>query len=135
MLGRSSAFAVLLFLLGVAYPNAIGHQEGAASGVNQRVDPGRLARIDQIVADAIAHGKLPGAVVLVGLGDEVVYRKAFGARAVELLMEAKFDHMVAFHPPDIVAVPLDQVVGRTRTVPPDFDVVRTARAMGISMGD
>jgi len=27
------------------------------------------------------------------------------------------------------------VVGRTRTVPPDFDVVRTARAMGISLGD
>ena len=59
----------------------------------------------------------------------------FGARAVELLMEGRFDHMVAFHPPDIVAVPLEKVVGRTRTVPPDFDVVRTARAMGISLGD
>jgi 6-phosphofructokinase 1 len=59
----------------------------------------------------------------------------FGARAVELLVEGKFDHMVAFHPPDIVAVPLDQVVGRTRTVPPEFDVLRTARAMGISLGD
>jgi ATP-dependent phosphofructokinase / diphosphate-dependent phosphofructokinase len=59
----------------------------------------------------------------------------FGARAVELLMEGTFDHMVAFHPPDIVAVPLEKIVGRTRTVPPDFDVVRTARAMGISVGD
>jgi 6-phosphofructokinase 1 len=59
----------------------------------------------------------------------------FGSRAVELLLEGTFDHMVAFHPPDIVAVPLAQVVGRTRTVPPDFDVVRTARAMGISLGD
>jgi 6-phosphofructokinase 1 len=59
----------------------------------------------------------------------------FGARAVELLMEGRFDHMVAFHPPDIVAVPLEQIVGRTRTVPPDFDVIRTARAMNISMGD
>ena len=59
----------------------------------------------------------------------------FGARAVELLLEGTFDHMVAFHPPDIVAVPLANVVGRTRTVPPDFDVLRTARAMGISLGD
>jgi phosphofructokinase-like protein len=59
----------------------------------------------------------------------------FGARAVELLLEGTFDHMVAFHPPDIVAVPLENIVGRTRTVPPDFDVIRTARAMGISMGD
>jgi len=27
------------------------------------------------------------------------------------------------------------VVGRTRNVPVDFDVVRTARAVGISLGD
>ncbi|HET7617587.1 MAG TPA: ATP-dependent 6-phosphofructokinase [Vicinamibacterales bacterium] len=59
----------------------------------------------------------------------------FGARAVELLMEGCFGHMVAFHPPNIAAVPLEKVVGRTRTVPPDFDVVRTARAMGVSLGE
>ena len=59
----------------------------------------------------------------------------FGARAVELLMEGQFGHMVAFHPPDIVSVPLERIVGRTRTVPLDFDVVRAARAMGISLGD
>src|SRR5215204_1207057 len=46
-----------------------------------------------------------------------------------------FDRMVAFHPPEIVAVPLEKIVGRTRTVPPDFDVLRTARAMGICLGD
>ena len=59
----------------------------------------------------------------------------FGGRAVELLMEGQFDHMVAFHPPDIVSVPLEDVVGKTRTVPHDFDVLRTARALGISLGD
>jgi ATP-dependent phosphofructokinase / diphosphate-dependent phosphofructokinase len=59
----------------------------------------------------------------------------FGARAVELLMDREFGNMVAFRPPDIVAVPLEKIVGRTRNVPLDFDVVRTARAMGISLGD
>lgn len=59
----------------------------------------------------------------------------FGARAVELLTAGEYGTMVAFHPPDIVSVPLEKIVGRTRTVPPDFDVVRTARAMGIAMGD
>ncbi len=59
----------------------------------------------------------------------------FGARAVELILERNFGTMVAFHPPDIVAVPLENVVGKTRNVPLDFDVVRTARAMGISLGD
>jgi ATP-dependent phosphofructokinase / diphosphate-dependent phosphofructokinase len=59
----------------------------------------------------------------------------FGARAVELLLDAQFGTMVAFHPPEIVAVPLEKVVGRTRNVPVDFDVVRAARAMGITLGD
>ena len=59
----------------------------------------------------------------------------FGSRAVELVLERQFGTMVAFHPPDIVAVPLERIVGRTRNVPVDFDVIRTARAMGIAMGD
>jgi 6-phosphofructokinase 1 len=59
----------------------------------------------------------------------------FGARAVELLLERQFGTMVAFHPPDIVAVPLEKIVGRTKQVPVNFDVVRTARAMGITLGD
>jgi phosphofructokinase-like protein len=59
----------------------------------------------------------------------------FGARAVELVLDGQFGHMVAFHPPDIVAVPLEKVVGRTRNIPADFDAIRTARAMGISLGD
>jgi ATP-dependent phosphofructokinase / diphosphate-dependent phosphofructokinase len=59
----------------------------------------------------------------------------FGARAVELVLEGQFGTMVAFHPPDIVAVPLERIVGRTKNVPLDFDVIRTARAMNISLGD
>jgi len=59
----------------------------------------------------------------------------FGGKAVELLLQGEQDKMVAFAPPDITAVPLDQVVGKTRLVPPDFDVVRTARAIGVSFGD
>jgi len=59
----------------------------------------------------------------------------FGARAMELLMEGHFGHMVAYHPPDIISVPLEKVVGRTRDVPLDSDVIRTARAMGIALGD
>ena len=49
-------------------------------------------------------------------------------------MNGKFDRMVAFHPPDIGSVPLEDVVGKQRTVPPDFDVVQTARAIGVSFG-
>ncbi len=42
----------------------------------------RLQGIDAVVNEAIADGKLPGAVVLVGRGDTIVFQKAYGNRAV-----------------------------------------------------
>ena len=42
----------------------------------------RLAAIEPLVEQAIAEKKLPGAVVLVGRGDDVVYQKAIGHRAL-----------------------------------------------------
>jgi phosphofructokinase-like protein len=59
----------------------------------------------------------------------------FGGKAVECVLAGEFDTMVAFQPPDIVIVPLEQVVGRRKRVPIDFDLIRTARALGISFGD
>jgi 6-phosphofructokinase 1 len=38
----------------------------------------------------------------------------FGGKAVQLLIDGDIDKMVAFHPPDIVGVPLESIVGRTR---------------------
>jgi 6-phosphofructokinase 1 len=59
----------------------------------------------------------------------------FGGKAVELILNGEFGRMVANRPPDIIAVPLADVVGRTKQVPTDLDLVRTARALGISFGD
>src|SRR5262245_52408447 len=39
-------------------------------------------QIDRLVADAIKAGQTPGAVVLVGKGDQIVYEKAYGRRAI-----------------------------------------------------
>ncbi|HVD93839.1 MAG TPA: exo-beta-N-acetylmuramidase NamZ domain-containing protein [Vicinamibacterales bacterium] len=46
------------------------------------MDLSRLDAIPPLVEQAIADKKLPGAVVLVGRGDRVVYEKAIGRRAV-----------------------------------------------------
>jgi 6-phosphofructokinase 1 len=59
----------------------------------------------------------------------------FGGKAVELILKGQFGKMVANHPPDLVPVPLGEVVGKTKTVPLDNDLLTTARAMGVSFGD
>jgi 6-phosphofructokinase 1 len=59
----------------------------------------------------------------------------FGGKAVELCLKGQYGKMVANHPPDLVPVPLGEVVGKTKTVPLDYDLVTTARAIGVSFGD
>jgi ATP-dependent phosphofructokinase / diphosphate-dependent phosphofructokinase len=59
----------------------------------------------------------------------------FGGKAVELLTKGMFGKMVANHPPDLVPIPLQDVVGKTKTVPPDNDLLTTARAIGVCFGD
>ena len=48
----------------------------------------RLAQMDNVIADAIGKRQLPGAVVLVARNGKVVWRKAYGNRAVEPSREA-----------------------------------------------
>ena len=59
----------------------------------------------------------------------------FGGKAVELCLRGQFGKMVANHPPELVPIPLAEVVGRTKLVPLDYDLVQTARMMGVSFGD
>lgn len=49
------------------------------------VETPRFARISQAARQEIAAGRLPGAVILVGHQGEIVYRKAFGFRALQPL--------------------------------------------------
>jgi 6-phosphofructokinase 1 len=59
----------------------------------------------------------------------------FGTRAVQLVAEELYGHMVALRPPDTVAVRISEAIGRLRAVPPKGEIVQTARALGISFGD
>jgi uncharacterized protein YbbC (DUF1343 family) len=69
--------ALLVVLCGDAPPRAQAPQSAAA------FDAARLARIADVVNEAIAAKQAPGAVVMAGRGSQVGYRQAFGNRAVE----------------------------------------------------
>jgi 6-phosphofructokinase 1 len=59
----------------------------------------------------------------------------FGAAAVRFIAEGKRNVMVAFQPPEMRAVPLPDVISKTKRVPPDSDTLMTCRDLGISFGD
>jgi ATP-dependent phosphofructokinase / diphosphate-dependent phosphofructokinase len=59
----------------------------------------------------------------------------YGAAAVRLAEQGHWGTMVAFDPPEMLAVPLSEAVASVKSVPLNSDVVRTARELGISFGD
>ena len=60
---------------------------------------------------------------------------AFGVHAVELVAAGKYDRMVAWQNRAVVDVPLSEAVVAPQQVDPDSTLVRTARGLGISLGD
>ena len=58
-----------------------------------------------------------------------------GVAAAQLIRDGKFGNMVAVQDDKIVPVPLSEVAGKLKTVPPDSDIVQAARDLGLSMGD
>ena len=64
-----------------------------------------------------------------------IVASAFGVRAVDLLAEGKTGCMVSWQHRQVVEVPRDEVNQRTRAVSLDDTLVRTARGLGISLGD
>ena len=59
----------------------------------------------------------------------------FGAAAVRVIAEGKRDVMVALDPPNVLTVPLIEATRRMKTVPLEGDTVRTAREIGLCLGD
>ena len=88
ILCRATATLAVLALLAAVTGLAAQRQRAPAGGGSPPpVDATRLARINAVVGSAIAAGDLPGAVVLIAHRGRVVYRRAFGHRALRPVRE------------------------------------------------
>jgi 6-phosphofructokinase 1 len=114
-------------------------QEGKKAGA-----VARLGGIGEAVAQAIAErtGKETRSVVLGHLqrgGSPTTFDRLlalrFGAAAVRAVEAKEFGRMVALDPPAIMTVPFEVALGGHSGVPLDHDSVRTARELGICLGD
>jgi ATP-dependent phosphofructokinase / diphosphate-dependent phosphofructokinase len=104
----------------------------------------RLGGIGAAVAEAIEArtGKEARVCVLGHLqrgGSPTSFDRAlcsiFGAHAIELVAAGEFGKMVAFQGSQVGSVNISEAVGKLKTVRPDGNFARTARALGISLGD
>jgi phosphofructokinase-like protein len=138
---RAGARCTIVVAAEGAYP-ARGSRSVAVTGA-----PGRDERLGGIAAavaqaveqrtqhetryDVLGHLQRGGSPT----GADRVLATRFGALSVELAHAGKFGVMAALRSSALIPVPLARVAGRTRLVPVDGELVRTARAIGMSFGD
>jgi ATP-dependent phosphofructokinase / diphosphate-dependent phosphofructokinase len=59
----------------------------------------------------------------------------FGVKAVELVLEEKYGHMVSYRHPNVISVPIASAIAEYNFVSRESNLVKTARGVGISLGD
>ncbi len=60
---------------------------------------------------------------------------AFGVEAVDLIAAGKYDHVVTWQNRQVGCVPITEAIGQYRAVDPQDTLVKTARGLGICLGD
>ena len=103
-------------------------EPGVGEWLAQRLSQATGAEARATVLGHVQRGAMPTA-------EDRLLASALGVRAVDLLADGKADRMVAWWNRQVIDVPLEKVVGRSRTVDRDGALIRTARALGICLGD
>ena len=112
--------------------------------VEHSPDPIRLGGVGNKVAEEIQ--KLTGIETRVTVlghlqrgGKPIPYDRIlstrFGVAAVELVKNGEFGYMVCLDDNCISKVPLEEAVGRIKTVPTDGELVKIEKSIGVSFGD
>jgi 6-phosphofructokinase len=132
--------------LGTVVVVAEGAHPKHGEQVKRDVDSGeyRLGGIGEIVAREIAKrtGKETRCCVLGHLQrggapttlDRILATR-FGVKAVQLANEGHFGSMVSYQNYQVRHVPIAEAVNRLKLVPPNGELVQTARDVDISFGD
>ena len=112
--------------------------------VEESPDPIRLGGIAKYVADKVEEiTNLESRYIVLGHVQrggpptpvDRILATRFGYHAYELLAAGKFGRVVVQQKGQTTSVPILDVADKVRTVPPDHDLVRAARAVGTCFGD
>ena len=123
---------------------AVRNQEGVNVTITNRLGQSRYGGIGEYLADQIIQ-RINAETRVTVLGhiqrggtasplDRLV-AAAFGVAAVNLIAEGKYDQMVTWQNRQVVSVPIAEAIAQYRAVDPNGTLVKTARGIGIYLGD
>jgi 6-phosphofructokinase 1 len=126
--GRTSALVVVAEAAGDSHEESGRGDASVGEWLAHRLMAATGAEARATVLGHVQRGAQPTA-------EDRLLAAALGVGAVDLLAAGKADRMVGWWNRTVIDVPLEKVVGRSRTVDPDGALTRTARAVGICLGD
>ncbi len=121
----------------------IGGAQAVQKVVEDSPDPIRLGGISHVIAAQVEeHTGIECRVAVLGHVQrggtptplDRVLATQFAVKAMELVVAGQFNHMVALRGGEMVAVPVEKVMGRQQLVPHDSPLIKTALSVGTSMG-
>jgi 6-phosphofructokinase 1 len=114
--------------IGEALPGEERRVGGVASRIAWEIQEQTGKEARSLVLGHLQRGGMP-------TGYDRLLAARFGGAAVEAVEQGSWGQMVALQSPHIVTIPLTTALAVPRRVDPGHDIVRTARATGISFGN
>lgn len=128
----------------VVVSEAVRTEDGESVMSTNRLGQSRYGGIGQYLADEICH-RIGAETRVTVLGHvqrggtpspvERLIASAFGVAAVDLIAEENYDRMVTWQKRQVVSVPITEAIAQYRAVNPEGTLVKTARGLGICLGD
>jgi 6-phosphofructokinase 1 len=115
-------------IIGDSAPGESRRVGGIASRIAWDIEQATGKESRSLVLGHLQRGGMP-------TGYDRLLAARFGGAAVEAIEDGRWGHMVALQSPHIVTIPFTEALAVPRRVDPNHDIVRTARATGISFGD
>jgi len=117
---------------GGSMTNVVGLGESRYGGIGQEIAKGITSEIGaETRVTVLGHtqrGGIPAPI------DRLV-ASAFGVAAVDLVAQEMYDHVVTWQHRKVVSVPISDAIKDYQTVDPEGTLVKTARGLGICLGD
>jgi 6-phosphofructokinase len=111
----------------------VGHHNPVLGGIG-RLFAGQIKRhfpdleVRVTVLGHLQRGGIPCAF-------DRILATQFGVAAVDLIEEQKYGYMVSYRHPNIVALPIEEAISKYNSVDLNSCLVKTARGLGICLGD
>lgn len=128
----------------VIVSEAVCTEAGEAVKISDRFGDCRLGGIGQYLADRISASSGAETRVTVlghtqrgGIPSPLdrLIASAFGVAAVDLIANEQYDQIVTWQQRQVMNVPIAEAIGHYQAVDPNGTLVKTARGLGICLGD